>query len=453
MNRPVSLLIAALVLAAVAAYYFQVDRPAQEHKEAQNEKDVFLDIPRDRVDTVEIQRGGDTIRLARDAQRRWWLRAPEVAPARGDVVEDLLYQATTPGVLRRLTVDAKGRGELGLDTPAATLHLTGEGIDVTVEVGIDAPTLKGRYYLGRSDGDEVIITTSPLRKTLQKPVEELRRRRIFEVPRWRAVTVEMTDGDRKLRLSKGHDGVWTIAEPDLGRADAKRVSDWLDAMDQAEAPQLTALERAESPVTVTGPWSTVRLVDDKNAATVLHLSRQADGEAVAYQEGLGFYGTLPAATVARILPDAEALRDRHVAQMETYRVDHIEVQIGDAKLTLRRAQGRWTTDDGRAIADGVVDGYLKDLENSEGTRYLDHQVGLGGDMPRLRLFEGEQLLLELGFYTTDSAVGRLPDGPVLQVDPDLYSRLIPSIRRFTDHLATAKSSPTPETPTASEPAP
>ena len=194
MNRPVSLLIAALVLAAVAAYYFQVDRPAQEHKEAQNEKDVFLDIPRDRVDTVEIQRGGDTIRLARDAQRRWWLRAPEVAPARGDVVEDLLYQATTPGVLRRLTVDAKGRGELGLDTPAATLHLTGEGIDVTVEVGIDAPTLKGRYYLGRSDGDEVIITTSPLRKTLQKPVEELRRRRIFEVPRWRAVTVEKGEG-------------------------------------------------------------------------------------------------------------------------------------------------------------------------------------------------------------------------------------------------------------------
>jgi hypothetical protein len=453
MNRPVSLLIAALLLAAVAAYYFQVDRPAQERKAEEAQSEVFVDVPRDRIDSVEIDRGDDTIRLARDAQRHWWLRAPEVAPARGDAVDDLIYEATNPGVVRRFTVDAQERGELGLETPAATLHLGGEGIDVTLQVGIDAPTLKGRYYLGRSDGDEVVVTASPLRQTLQKPVEELRRRRIFEVPRWRAVTVEMTDGDRKLRLGKGQDGGWTIVEPDLGRADRRRVSDWLDAVDQAEAPQLTSLEGAESPPHVTGPWATLRLVDDQKAATVVHLSRQPGGDAVAYQEGLGFFGTLPAATVARILPDAEALRDRHVAPIATYRVDRVELQVGDASLTLRRAEGHWTTNDGRMIADGVVDDYLKDLENSEGTRYLDRQGGPEGDTPRLRLFDGEQLLLELGFYTKASAVGRLPDGPVLEVDPDLYSRLLPTIRRFTDHLATATSSPGPETPTDSEPAP
>jgi len=454
MNRLVSLLIAALLLAAVAAYYFQVDRPAQERKaEEEGQQEVFLDIPRDRVDAIEIERDGDTIRLARDPQRRWWLQAPEVAPARPQAVEDLLYEATTPGVLRRFTVDAQERDELGLDTPAATLHLGGEGIDVTLQVGIDAPTLQGRYYLGRSDGDEVIITASPLRQTLQKPAEELRRHRIFAIPRWRTVAVEMTDGDRRLRLSKGEEGVWTIAEPDLGRADARRVTDWLDAMDQAEAPELASLAGAEAPLMITEPWSSLRLVDDQQAASVVHLSRQPGGDAVAYQEGLGFFGTLPAATAARLLPDAEALRDRHVAPIEAYRVDRIELEMGGAGLTLRRAEGRWITEDDRAIADGVVDDYLQDLENSEGTRYRDEHIGLEGDVPRLRLFEGERLLWELGFSTTASAVGRLPDGPLLEVDPDLYSRLLPPIDRFTDHLATPDAPPTPETPTASEPAP
>ncbi|MGD2062469.1 MAG: DUF4340 domain-containing protein [Nitrospirota bacterium] len=454
MNRLVSLLIAALLLAAVAAFYFQVDRPAQERKaEEEGRQEVFLDIPRDRVDAIEIGRGGDTIRLERDAQRRWWLRAPEDAPARPAAVEDLLYEATTAGVLRRFTVAAQERGELGLVSPAATLHLAGEGIDVTLQVGIDAPTLEGRYYLGRSDGDTVIVTASPLRKSLQQPVEELRRRRLFDVPRWRTEAIEMHDGDRRLRLSQGEDGVWAITEPDLGRADGQRVSDWLDAVDQAEAPQLTSLEGEEAPLMVTGPWSTLRLVDDQQAEAVIRLSRQEGGDAVAYQEGLGFFGTLPASEVARLLPDGEALRDRHIAPIATYRVDRIELDVGGKVLTLARTAKGWTTGDDRVIADGIVDDYLRDLEKSEGTRYRDDQVGLEGDNPRLRLFEGERLLLELGFYTTASAVGQLPDGPLLEVDPALYSRLLPTIRRFTDPLATADTPPAPEIPTASEPAP
>jgi hypothetical protein len=449
MNRLVSLLIAALVLAAMAAYYFQVDRPAHKRKaEQEGRQEVFVDVPRDRVDLIEIDRGGAAIRLEKDAQHHWWLHVPEVVPARPAAVDDLLYQATTAGVLRRFTVDAQERGELGLDTPAATLHLGGEGIDVTLQVGIDAPTLQGRYYLGCSDGDQVIVTASPLRQTLQQPVEELRRRRIFDVPRWRISSIEMSDGDRRLRLSKGNEGMWTINEPDLGRADSARVSEWLDAVDQAEAPELTSLEGAEAPPQVTGPWSSLRLVDDQQAESVVRLSRQEGGDAVAYQEGLGFFGTLPATTVARLLPQAEALRDRHIALIEPYRVDRIELHVGDASLVLRRAAGGWTTADGRATKAGIVDDYLRDLEKSEGTRYRAGEVSLASDDPRLRLFEGEQLRLELGFSTTACVVSHLPDGPPLEVDPDVFSRLLPTIRRFTEspHAADTPTSP------ASEPA-
>jgi len=452
MNRLVSLFIAAIVLAAVAAFYFQVDRPAQERKAEEKERgEVFVDVPRDRVTTIEISRGDDILRLERDAARRWWLRAPEVSPARPEAVEDLLDEATTTKVLRRLTVSAAERAEFGLDAPAARLRLAGEGIDVELRVGRDDPMLQGRYYLGRND-DAVIVTASPLRQTLEEPVDDLRRRRLFEVPRWRVVAIEQVDGDRHLRLRKGEDGRWQIEEPDLGRADRDKVGDWLDALEQAEAAALTPLTGDGPPAAIPGPWAQLRLItEDEQASATLAIAHPAEGDAAAYQEGLGFFATLSAESAAALLRDGEALRDLHVAEFHPYEVDRIEIVGDDGTLALRREAGHWTTDDGRYIDGPFVDDYLQDLEKGEGTRYRNDTFGLEGDDQRLRLYAGTKLLTDLGFARVEPVVGHLPDGPALVLDPDLHSRLLPTIRRFADHLTPATPDPSPGTLPAPEP--
>jgi len=453
MNRLVSLFIAAIVLAAVAAFYFQVDRPAQERKAEEHERgEVFVDVPHDRVDAIEIVRGDDTLRLERDAARRWWLRAPEVAPARPEAVQDLLDEATATKVLRRLTVSGAERAELGLDAPVARLRLAGEGIDVELRVGRDDPLLQGRYYLGRNDDDGVIVTASPLRQALEEPIDELRRRRLFEVPRWRVAAIEQVDGERHLRLRKEADGGWQIEEPDLGRADRDKVADWLDALEQAEAPALTPLAGDGPPAAIPGPWARLRLItEDEQASATLVIAHPAAGDAAAYQEGLGFFATLPAGSAAALLRDGEALRDLHVAEFRPYEVDRIEIVGDDGTLTLRREAGLWTTDDGRHIDGPFVDDYLQDLEKGEGTRYRNDTFGLKGDDQRLRLYTGTKLLTDLGFARVEPVVGHLPDGPALELDPDLHSRLLPTIRRFADHLAPATPDPTPGTLPAPEP--
>jgi hypothetical protein len=453
MNRGVSLFIAAILLAAVAAFYFQVDRPAQERKAEETERgEVFVAVPRDRVDAIEIVRGEGTVRLERDAARRWWLRAPEVAPARPAAVTDLLDEATTTHVLRRLTATGAERAELGLDAPAARLHLMGEGIDVELQVGRDAPVLDGRYYLGRNDGDEVIVTASPLRQTLQEPIDDLRRRRLFDVPRWRVVTIEQVEGEHRLRLRKGEDGVWQIEEPDLGRADRDRVGKWLDALEQAEAPVLTPLAGDGPPADVPGPWARLHLTSGgEEQAITLVIAQPPEGDAVAYQEGLGFFGTLPADSAAALVADGRALRDRHLATFHAYEVDRIEIVGQDGALALRHEDGRWTADDGRRIDGPIVDEYLRDLEKSEGTRYRNDTSGLEGNDRRVRLFAGTKLLTDLGFALVEPVVRRLPDGPIFELEPQLYSRLLPTIHRFADHLSPATSDPAPEALPAPEP--
>jgi len=453
MNRLVSLFIAAILLAAIAAFYFQVDRPAQERKAEEQERgEVFVDVPRDRITTIEISRGDDTLRLERDAARRWWLRAPEVAPARPEAVEDLLDEATTTKVLRRLTVSAAEHAEFGLDAPVARLRLAGEGIDVELRVGRDDPMLQGRYYLGRNDDDAVIVTTSPLRQTLEQPIDDLRRRRLFEVPRWRVTAIEEVDGERHLRLRKGADGNWQFEEPDLGRADRTKVGDWLDALEQAEAAVLTPLEGDGPPAAIPGPWARLRLTtDDEQTSTTLVIAHPAEGDAAAYQEGLGFFATLPADSAAALLRDGEAVRDLHVAEFRPSEVDRIEIVEDDGTLALRREAGLWTTDDGRRIDGPFVDDYLQDLEKGEGKRYRNDTSGLKGDDQRLRLYAGTKLLTDLGFARVEPVVGHLPDGPALVLDPDLHSRLLPTIRRFADHLTPPTPDPAPATLPAPEP--
>ena len=450
MNRLVSLFIAAMVLAALAAYYFQVDRPAKERAQEEKEHaEQFVDVPRDRITAIEITRDGATLRLERDAKHHWWLRVPEVTPARPEAVDELLSQATAATALRRLTVSGAERTELGLDAPVARLHLTGEGLDVELRVGRDAPMLQGRYYLGRSTDDAVIVTASPLRQTLEEPIEKLRRQRLFDVPRWRMATIEQVDGDHHLLLRKGDAGGWRIEEPDLGRADRAKVGKWLDALEQAEAPTLTPFPGDGPPADVPGPWAHLNLsAEDGKGSVTLAIAHPATGDAVAYQEGLGFFGTLPAAQAAALLRDAETLRDLHLAEFRPYQIDRIQIDGHDGHLVLRRKAAVWTSDDGRHIDGSFVDDYLQDLENGEGTRYVKQPWGSGGDHQRLQLYTGDKRVADLGFATAEPKAGQLPDGPVLELDPQLHSGLLPTIGRFSAHLA-----PTTPAPSGSLPAP
>ena len=435
MRRLLPLLLAAAVLAAIAAYYFGVDEPARRRQEAATEaKETLVTIARDKVTGVELLRGGETVRLERDKAGHWWLREPQVAPARAATVDDLLYAVTSLRAARRIDAEGGDLTPYGIDDQAPAIHLTGAGIDTVVRLGTKAPVGYDRTYV--AVGKTVAIVSTTLGETVKKPLATFLRKRLFSIDRWRTARVEVADGDRRWSVAKDKAGVWRLA--DGARADTDRVDGWLAAIDQAEASPLTMGSPPEPPA-----WAEVHLygeaTDKKDAsakatakpAVVVRIGRGGEGEVAAAQVGLGFWGRLAPAAVAKLLPDPETLKDRHLVHLHAFDVDRIEVRSGDAALTLRHRDGAWQRDDGSAVDNRQVDDYLQALEEAEATRYLvGNQPPMKG--PELSLYRGEKLLASLAFGGEgDPRARRLPAGPTFQLTPETHSHLLPTSGRFS----------------------
>ncbi len=441
MVRPLlPLLLASALLAAIAAYYFGVDEPARRRQEAAAEAEgALVAVARDQVTGIELTRDGETLRLERDGGGHWWLRSPQVAPARATTVDDLLYAVTSLRTERRINVQPSELGEYGVDETSPAIHLTGEAIDTTVRLGGKAPVGYDRTYVAA--GGTVAICSTTLGETVKKPVATFLRKRLFSIDRWRAARLEVADGERRWSVAKDDKGVWRLA--DGTRADTDRVDGWLAAIDQVEASPLTA--GVPPPPAA---WAEVRIFGEESGeaaakgsapapstapaapAAVVRIARGGDGERVAAQVGLGFWGRLGGETVAKLLPDPDQLKDRHLVHLHAFDVDRMELRDGARHLTLRHQDGTWQSDGGAAVDGKAVDDYLQALEEAEATGYLvGEQPPMEG--PELSLYRGEQLLASLAFGGEGDARARhLPDGPILDLPPETHRRLLPSPRRF-----------------------
>ncbi len=456
MRRLLPLLLASALLAAIAAYYFGVDEPARHRQEAATEaKGKLVAVVRDKVTGVELTRDGVTLRLERDPRGHWWLRAPQVAPARKATIDDLLYAVTSLRAERRIVVKESELGEYGVDEASPAIHLTGAAIDTTVRLGAKAPVGYDRTYVAVNEGaavdGTVAICSTTLGETVKKPVATFLRKKLFDVDRWRTARVEVADGDRSWSVAKDDKGVWHL---DGGvRADTDRVDGWLAAIDQAEAAPLTAGVPPAVP-----EWAEVRLYAEAEAtgdkskastpagkpkaaaapAAVVRIARGGDGEAAAAQVGLGFWGRLAPETVARLLPDPATLKDRHLVHLHAFDVDRLEIHSGEMRVTFRHHDGQWQRDDGQAVDGKAIDDYLQTLEEAEATGYLvGNQPPMEG--PELSLYRGKKLLASLAFGGEGDARARhLPSGPILQLTSDTLSHLLPTLDRFS-----AVGEPTP----------
>ncbi|NCO57481.1 MAG: DUF4340 domain-containing protein [Deltaproteobacteria bacterium] len=451
MRRLLPLLLASAVLAAIVTYYFGVEEPARKRQEAAEEaKGKLVSLAREQVSGVELTRNHETVRLERDATGHWWLREPRVAPARAATVDDLLYAVTTLHAERTLPLAEGEASDYGTGDTAATIHLTGESIDTTVRLGNRATVGLDRTYV--QVGEQLAICSTPLTATVNQPLATFLREQLFDTDRWRAVHLEVADGDRSWSVAKDAAGGWHL---DGGvEADPEQVEGWLAALDETKADPLIA---GEPPAAAR--WAEVRIYPEAAAATpgatpgatpaataanappaapatpatpatVVRIARDGTGDVAATQVGLGFWGRLAPAAVAKLLPDPEGLKDRHLVHFHAFDVDRLELRSPQGLLTLRHHDGEWAGDDGTAVDGQRVDDYLQTLEDARATGYLEgDQPPVKG--PELSLYRSTQLLASLAFGGEgDARARRLPNGPTLQLTPATLAQLLPTPGRF-----------------------
>ena len=191
---------------------------------------TVLSFERDKVDQVEIQSLGSTVELAREGGE-WKLSKPIQAPADYGTVEGLIGRVQTAQMKGITAQEAADLKPYGLDKPEASVTFGLGSSRATLLLGAKADA--SLVYARDASRPMVFTVDSSLLDDVKKPVDQLRRKDIFEFRAFNATSVQITRGAETLAFEKtkgqGKDATekWRGTKPATKDMDAAAVDTFL----------------------------------------------------------------------------------------------------------------------------------------------------------------------------------------------------------------------------------
>jgi len=231
-----------------------------------------LTFQRDQVDKVVVEGGAAPVELSRVAGE-WKLARPIQAPADYGSVEGLIGRVQSAQMKAITAQEAADLKPYGLDKPAASVTFGLGSSQATLLIGAKADA--GTVYARDASRPLVFTVDSTLLDDVKKPVDDLRRKDLFEFRAFNATSVQVTRGAETLIFEKtkgdGKDAVdkWRETKPAAKDLDAAAFDALLTKLTNLRAQSFVeaggkAKTGLESPVVVV----TVRFDEGKKEEKV-----------------------------------------------------------------------------------------------------------------------------------------------------------------------------------------
>jgi len=220
MGRGRSTLVLFLVLVALGAYIFFVERkrePATEG-EAEVKKKVFS-IEAGKFEELQLTAsGGDQTTLTKQGER-WKIVSPVAAEADEGEVSGITSNLASLEQQRVIDEKAADLKPYGLDTPRIRVGFRAAG-DKAVKrllLGSKTPT-GGDMYAKLEDGPAVFLVSGFLDSTFDRSTFDLRDKAVLKIDRDKVDGIELQSSSETIRFAKAQDA-WSLAAPVQARAD------------------------------------------------------------------------------------------------------------------------------------------------------------------------------------------------------------------------------------------
>lgn len=355
--------------------FFERRMPTTSEREQKGE--LYWDLPEDRVESILLTHGGDTVELVKSGDS-WKLVRPETYPADSFAASDLASQLAD---LKNPGGESGGEGKpegYGLVKPSAKATIVwkdpkkpGKKESRTLEFGIDIPgtDLTAARVPGAS---KILFVPAGLATAVRKPADDFKSKEVFGGASLDVASIDVARGRGRLTLAK-RNGIWWLEQPisDLADRDvADRLSNDLGSLrvtefvPRAQASDLSALGLAP-------PAYRITLTDGKGARHALDLgSTRSDGNSVyAAHEGQVF--TIGNSLVDDLSKEAEGFRDKRLIRFERSDVAGITTSTGGGKpRVFGRQQAGWSLG-GKAVLASVADDLMTAILDVESKSLLD----------------------------------------------------------------------------------
>ncbi len=363
-------IVLALLVAALGAYLYWVERPAAE-RESQTTRILEFD-PED-VERLELTAYGQTIE-ARKTDDTWRITAPVEGPADSRAVDTLVQTAAQAERKRTIVESTDDLGAFGLAEPDAVLTIFVDDRPLpALAVGMGTP-IGFNAYVRRADEDAVLLTGGTVRAALMKRLPDLRDKTVLHFAESDVARLRITprDGDDVILEREGEG--WRIVAPVDARASQATVDNLFGSLRALRAVEFVTETGADAEAGrgLTPPAFELEL-SGSSEPVVLRIGDEIDlgdkqlvAATVAGEPQIYLVASHIPASLGKSAAD---LRDRTLVWTEPGSVTEIRVRHRDGETFTARTEGdAWTLAEGDDTTDPLL---VK--------RFADDVLALSGD--------------------------------------------------------------------------
>ena len=269
--------IAAAIVLVISAYaYFVEYKGGEKEKQKQEEAEKLVQLDKDSVNKIEIERAGKIIRLEKTGSQ-WKVLEPVNDLADASQVDQFLSSLTSEKsketVAEGAAVDWKS---FGLDQPVGHIKITAGEKSINYIVGT-VKAYDSSNYLRLDQENKVRLGSASWDSFLNKLPQEFRDKRMLRVenvPLYDHLEVVVNEKNRKSRVElKRTDGIWRpVGSKDAFPIAGDKVVAFIDSVKNLRANEFLEGEAAKDTKSLQAPEIVIRFKEGANAPFELKVS-------------------------------------------------------------------------------------------------------------------------------------------------------------------------------------
>jgi hypothetical protein len=381
MGRGKSTLVLFLVLVALGAYIFFVERkrePAAEG-DAEVKKKVFS-VEAGKIEELQVTAsGGDRTTLTKQGER-WRVVAPVTADAdEGEVsgITSNLASLEQQRVIDEKPADLK---PYGLDAPRIQVgfRASGQKSLTRLLLGSKTPT-GGDMYAKLEDGPSVFLVSGFLDGTFDRSTFDLRDKAVLKVERDKVDGIELQAASGTIRFARAQDA-WSLTAPVQARADFGAVEGLLGRVVTARMKAIVEPEAGDlKKYGLDQPAYTLGLSAGSARSTFLVGSQAPDGQYYARDASRPMVFTVDSLIVDDLKKGPADYRMRDLFEFRTFTGSRLEFTRDGAASIFEKQKGKdkeapekWAlAQPKKEIEEGKILDFLSRLTNLRADTFVD----------------------------------------------------------------------------------
>jgi hypothetical protein len=378
-----------IAFAALLVFVLVVDFP--EEKES---REYLVNHPPYDVVKIEFSTGDSTLVMEKHNDEDWMITSPLNAPADKIQVETLAEDMSELTYEKVVETESSDLDKYGIPVQEIRLHYKDKPEPVTIHIGEKNP-LDNTYFAKLSQESRVVLLPSRLSTTLEKGLDDFRKKDIFQFETENTGTLAVTTPEISWQAEK-KSGEWFLTEPVQSLADHTGIQGILDSLAGLKAETFISEDKTEEDMRKYGlsdpPYHAALNLPAENKKVDFYLN-QTDEQLYATTNESTKIITVSDTILTNLDKPVSDLREKSIADFYSWDVTRIDIESPDLSLSaVKDKEGVWHLDspEGPEAVKQEIEDLLRKISYLEASEFIDppwnaEEYGLTGDAQKLTI--------------------------------------------------------------------